>query len=43
MGTTSSRTYQQDEPRKEMRARTKLSIIDIVRKPLHNLERVILK
>ena len=35
-----AKTYHQDEPRKARRARAKLSILDIVHKPLHSLERV---
>ena len=38
-----TRTNHQDEPQKAGRARAKLSILDIVHKPLHRLERAILK
>ena len=38
-----ARTYYQDERRKARRAPAKPPILDIVRKPLHILERVIHK
>ena len=38
-----ARTYHQDNPWKARWARTKLSISDIVYKPLYSLERIIVK